>query len=95
MKTNQSLSNDDYRIEDRDTQQLNPVGKMKGEIDGEFESFYIAVDQEGQLFINRDPEHSEDRYKKSNGWRPITRQQLEAYEGDLRFFPSQRKGLRI
>ncbi|HEX8041847.1 MAG TPA: hypothetical protein VF490_22025 [Chryseosolibacter sp.] len=92
MKTNQSLPN---RVEDRDTEQLNPVGKMKGEINGGFESFYIAVDREGQLFINHDPEYSEDRYKKSNGWKPITRQQLEAYEGDLRFFPSQRKSLRM
>ena len=74
---------------------LTPVGKMKGEINGEFESFYIAVDREGQLFINHDPEYSEDRYKKSNGWKPITRQQLEAYETNLHFFPSQKKGLRI
>lgn len=74
---------------------LNPVGKMKGEIDGEFESFYIALDREGQLFINRDPAYSGDRYEKSNGWKPITRRELEAYEKDLRFFPSQRKGLRI
>lgn len=74
---------------------LTPVGKMKGEINGEFESFYIALDREGQLFINRDPEYSEDRYEKSNGWKPITRQQLEAYEKELRFFPSQRKSLRI
>lgn len=95
MKTNQSVPNHDYGVEDRDTEQLNPVGKMKGEINGKFESFYIAVDQEGELFINHDPEYSEDRYKKSNGWKPITRQQLETYERDLRFFPSQRKGLRM
>lgn len=95
MKTNQSLPNRDYPAEERDTQELNAVGKMKGELDGEFESFYIAVDREGQLFINRDPAYSKDRYEKSNGWKPITRQELEAYERDLRFFPSQRKGVRI
>ncbi|MEX2234032.1 MAG: hypothetical protein WD824_17840 [Cyclobacteriaceae bacterium] len=74
---------------------LNPVGKMKGEIDGEFRSFYIALEREGQLFINHDPEYSEDRYEKSNGWKPITRQELEAYEKDLRFFPSRGKALRM
>lgn len=74
---------------------LEPVGKMKGEIDGAFESFYLAVDLEGQMFINRDPAYSKERYEQSNGWKPITRQQLEAYERDLRFFPSERKGLRI
>lgn len=73
---------------------LTPVGKMKGEIDGEFESFYVAVDAEGQLFINRYPEYSENRYRKSNAWEKVTHRQLEAFEKELHFIPHQKKGLK-
>lgn len=76
------------------TKQLTPIGKMKGEIDGEFEAFHVAVDHEGQLFINRDPEFSKDSLNKSKGWQPITRQQLETYEKQLHFIPTQKKGLK-
>jgi hypothetical protein len=84
----------DINMKSNNAQDLTPVGKMKGEIDGEFESFYIAVDAKGQLFTNRDPEYSENRYRKSNGWEPITRRQLEAFEKELHFIPHQKKGLR-
>lgn len=77
-----------------DTQTLTPVGKMKGEIKDEFEAFYLAVDAEGQVFINRDPEYGEDRYNKSKGWEPITREQLQAYEKHLHFIPHQKKSLK-
>jgi hypothetical protein len=76
------------------TEKLTPIGKMKGEIDGEFEAFHVAVDYEGQLFINRDPEFSKDSLNKSKGWQPITRQQLETYEKQLHFIPTQKKGLK-
>ena len=77
-----------------DTQKLIPVGKMKGEMDGEFEAFQIAVDREGQLFINRNPEFSNDSLNKSKGWEQITRQQLETYQKQLHFIPSHKKGLK-
>jgi hypothetical protein len=77
-----------------DTQKLIPVGKLKGEMDGEFEAFHIAVDHEGQLFINRNPEFSKDSLNKSKGWEPITRQQLETYQKQLHFIPSHKKGLK-
>src|SRR5690606_20834542 len=84
----------DINMKSNNAQDLTPVGKMKGEIDGEFESFYIAVDAKGQLFINRDPEYSENRYRKSNAWEPVTRRQLEAFEKELHFIPHHKKGLK-
>ncbi len=74
-------------------ERLTPVGKMKGEIDGEFESFYMAVDKEGNVFINRNIEYSENAYDKSNGWEQISRQQLEFFEKELDLIPPRRKGL--
>lgn len=84
----------DIYMNDSVTQKLTPIGKLKGEIDGEFEAFYVAVDPDGQLFINRDPEFSKDSLNKSKGWEPITRQQLDAYEKQLHFIPAQKKGLK-
>ena len=84
----------DINMKSNNAQDLTPVGKMKGEIDGELESFYIAVDAEGQLFINRDPEYSENRYRKSNRWEPVTRRQLEAFEKELHFIPHHKKRLK-
>jgi hypothetical protein len=77
-----------------DTTQLTHVGKLKGEIDKKFESFHLAVDSYGNLFINHDPEFSKDSLNKSKGWEPITRQQLEDYEKQLHFIPDRKKGLR-
>ena len=84
----------DINMNEPGTNKLTPIGKMKGEIDGEFEAFHVAVDQEGQLFINRDPEFSKDSLNKSKGWEPITRQQLETYQKQLHFIPSHKKGLK-
>jgi hypothetical protein len=74
--------------------QLTPVGKMKGEIDGEFESFYVAVDNQGAVYINRDIEYSERAYEKTDDWKQISKEKLMEYERDLHFIPSQGKGLR-
>lgn len=74
--------------------QLTPVGKMKGEIDGEFESFYVAVDNQGTIFINRDIEYSERAYDKTEDWKQISREKLMEYEKDLHFIPSKSKGVR-
>jgi len=74
--------------------QLIPVGKMKGEIDGEFESFYVAVDSKGGIYINRDIEYSEKSYDKSKSWQQITREKLNEYEKELHFIPARSKGIR-
>jgi len=74
--------------------QLTPVGKMKGEIDGEFESFYVAVDNQGAVYINRDIEYSERAYDKTDDWKQISKEKLMEYERDLHFIPSQSRGVR-
>ena len=74
--------------------QLTPVGKMKGEIDGEFESFYVAVDNQGAVYINRDIEYSERAYEKTDDWKQISREKLMEYERELHFIPSQSKRVR-
>ncbi len=74
--------------------QLTPVGKMKGEVNGEFESFYVAVDFQGSVFINRDIEYAEDAYQKSHGWKQISREELMEYEKHLDFIPSRSRGIR-
>jgi hypothetical protein len=73
---------------------LTPVGKLKGEINGEFEAFYVAVDGEGQVFVNRNPSYEGNRYLKSSDWLPIDRKQLEAYEKELHFIPHKEKSLK-
>lgn len=75
-------------------QQLIPIGKMKGEINQEFTAFYLALDKNGQVYINRDPVYGEDRYVKSNDWKPITNEQLSFYEDELHFIPHQKKSLK-
>lgn len=74
--------------------QLTPVGKMKGEIDGEFESFYVAVDNKGTVYINRDIEYSERAYRKTEDWKQISKEKLMEYEKELHFIPLGGKGLR-
>lgn len=76
------------------TAKLTHIGKMKGEIDGEFEAFHVALDNDGGIFINHDPEYSRDSLFQSKGWEPITRQQLDAYEKQLHFIPDHQKGLK-
>lgn len=84
---------EDIYMQPTDTVKLIPIGKMKGELDGEFEAFYLAIDKDGQVYLNRDPELSEDRYDKSKGWEPVTREQLKVYEKELHFIRHQKKRL--
>jgi hypothetical protein len=70
---------------------LIPLGKMKGEIDGEFDSFYVAVDKEARLFINRNITYSETAYRKSEAWKEITMRELKEYERSLHFIPLSQK----
>jgi hypothetical protein len=81
-------------MEQHNATTLAPLGKMKGEIDDKFEAFYLAVDNEGTVFINRDPPYGADRFLKTNGWEAITMEQLREYEKHLHFIPqNNRKGL--
>jgi hypothetical protein len=84
MKNEHSVSED----------QLIPVGKLKGEIDGEFEAFYLAVDANGTTYINRSVDFSSEAYQKSKGWEEITREDLERYRKALHFLPVRSKGLK-
>lgn len=78
----------------QDAIQLIPLGKMKGEINGEFEAFYVALDKNGSIYINRSLGYRRDAYNKSNNWESITREQLEVYESQLHFLPISSKGLK-
>ncbi len=73
---------------------LTPIGKMKGEIDGKFEAFYLAMDKEGQLYKNHNPPYAEDSLDKTAGWELITREQLKDFEKQLHFIPTRTKGLK-
>jgi hypothetical protein len=93
LQSNQSLTIEPMRpAPDKD--ELIPLGKMKGEVNGEFEAFYLAVDMNGQLHMNRSPEYSTGRWKKGNGWEPLTREKLAAFEKDLRLIPIRRHQLK-
>lgn len=86
----------DIGMKDKNAQPelLTPVGKMKGEMDGEFESFYLAIDPEGQVYLNRNPEYSRERYLKTEDWKPVTPMQLDAYGKQLHFIPHQNRQLK-
>jgi hypothetical protein len=84
MKEEEAISED----------QLIPVGKFKGEINGEFEAFYLAVDSNGKTYINRSIDFSRDAYHKSKGWEEISKSELEQYQKQLHFLPARNKGLK-
>ncbi len=71
---------------------LLPVGKMKGEIDSRYEAFYLAVDTDGKLYLNRDMDYGRNAYRKSERWEEITPDQLQTYESRLHFLPHRAKG---
>lgn len=74
--------------------QLIPVGKFKGEINGEFEAFYLAVDANGKTYINRSIDFSRDAYHKSKGWEEVTKEELELFQKELHFLPARSKGMK-
>lgn len=74
--------------------QLIPVGKFKGEMDGEFEAFYLAVDSNGKTYINRSLDYSREAYHKSKGWEEITKAQLDSYRKQLHFLPVRTKAMK-
>ena len=75
---------------------LIPLGKMKGEVDGEFDSFYVAIDKDARIFINRNIKYNETAYEKSDAWKEISMSELRRYERDLHFIPlsNKSKGLK-
>lgn len=79
---------------DANTQALRPIGKLKGEIDGEFESLYVAADQDGNLYKNHNPGYKKNRYELSQGWEPINPEQFEELKKQLHFIPHKNKGLK-
>jgi hypothetical protein len=89
-----TLPKDTFMNNTDSTIQLTPVGKFKGEINGEFEAFYVAVDNEGHVFINRNPSFGASRFVKSEDWQLISRKQLEDYRKQLHFIPHKAKGLK-
>lgn len=72
-------------------EQLIPLGKMKGEVNGEFDSFYVAIDKNARIFINRDIDYGPNAFSKSKKWVEITRAKLAEYERDLSFRPINQK----
>ena len=92
-----SRPKDIYMKEETETMsrdQLIPVGKLKGEMDGQFEAFYLAVDHEGRTYMNPWPGVSKEAYHRSNGWQEISRQELARYQKQLHFLPARSKGLK-
>ena len=76
------------------TQRLTPMGKLKGELDDEFESFYVAKDKDGRVYMNRNPEYTQDRYDQAKGWQHITQAQLDEYKKKLHFIPYRNRRLK-
>ncbi|MBN8651429.1 MAG: hypothetical protein J0L67_08370 [Cytophagales bacterium] len=70
---------------------LIPLGKMKGEINGQFEAFYVAMDGKGNFFMNHNPSYAKDRWLKSDDWKPLTYQQFMEYEKQLHFLSIESK----
>lgn len=68
--------------------QLIPLGKMKGEINARFDSFYVAIDRNARIYINRNIRYSAEAYRMENGWEQISKEQLEEYRKSLHFLPA-------
>lgn len=95
LSTNQHLITPEIPMtQPKENQKLIPLGKMKGEVDGNFESFYVAIDNEGKLFINRHLDYGKNAYTKDDRWESISRKQLKEYEQQLHFIPLKSKGLK-
>lgn len=75
----------------RDTTELIPLGKMKGEINGQFQAFYVAMDRKGNFFKNNNPAYAKTRWQKSDDWKPLTYPEFMEYEKQLHFLPIEGK----
>lgn len=77
-----------------DTTELIPLGKMKGEVNGKFEAFYVAMDRRGNFFKNENPAYSNERWKMSPDWKPLSYNQFMQYDKQLQFLPLKSKQLK-
>ncbi len=77
-----------------DTTELIPLGKMKGEVNGKFEAFYVAMDRRGNFFKNENPAYSNERWKMSPDWKPLSYNQFMEYDKQLQFLPLKSKQLK-
>jgi hypothetical protein len=75
----------------QDTTALIPLGKMKGEINGQFTAFYVAMDGKGNFFRNENPTYAKDRWIKSDNWKHLSYQEFMNYEKQLYFLPIEGK----
>jgi hypothetical protein len=82
-------------MKDGNSEKLIPLGKMKGEHKGEFESFYVAIDKDARVFINRDIRYDSTAYSKSRDWKEITMAELKDYNKSLHFKTFSTKGKNI
>lgn len=73
---------------------LSPAGKLKGEMNGQFEAFYLAVDKDGGFFMNRNLQFVDKPYAKANGWSEISSKQLAEYLQHLSFVNKKSKSLK-
>jgi hypothetical protein len=73
---------------------LIPVGKFKGEINGEFEAFYLAVDVNGKTYVNYSIDFSAEAYHKSKGWEEITKEDIDRFQKQLHFLPARSRGIK-
>lgn len=81
-------------VSQSDREHLTPVGKLKGEIEDEFEALYLAKDKSGRMYMNRNPEYAQDRYDQAKGWTAITPEQLKEYKEKLHFIPHKNRRLK-
>jgi hypothetical protein len=66
-----------------DTSKLTLIGKIKNETNGRVDSFYLAIDHAGTLFISRDSVALENMHTRSDRWQPTTPQELGPFEIQL------------
>ncbi|HNP94387.1 MAG TPA: hypothetical protein PKJ63_02120 [Cyclobacteriaceae bacterium] len=79
------------KMKERDSTELIPLGKMKGEINGEFTAFYVAMDRKGNFFKNDNPTYSKERWVISKDWEQLTYAEFMEYEKQLHFQPIESK----
>jgi hypothetical protein len=75
------------KVENDTDEKLIALGKLKGEIEGEFVAYYIAADKDGVLYRNYDPSF-ENGWNKKKGWEEVAVDLVKADEKDLKFLPT-------
>lgn len=73
---------------------LTPIGRFKGELNGQYESFYAATDRKGSYFINHNMSYSPEAYVKSDDWKEISKEQYQKYKDTLHLMSSSPKRIK-